>query len=253
MIRASFELSGGSRVVAHRSDQSWPRRSTYLRWTPLGRVALAAPQWRDVDHPIAPFLRRGSPRQPIEMSDSIPPLPDEDHRCPSCDMRYASLSMPNATAVITAMPADAAAAVAAIDSARLRVRPEPETWSVIEYLCHLRDVAITTTIRLHRARTEDRPALEPMLNDLRARRFRYADADPHATLAELGRIVSGASDEIARISANDWARTVTRLPGEERTMRWLVRHAAHECRHHLADIARVGRGNHRRGDADKPS
>ncbi len=46
---------GGSRVVAHRSDQSWPRRSTYLRWTPLGRVALAAPQWRDVDHPIAPF------------------------------------------------------------------------------------------------------------------------------------------------------------------------------------------------------
>ena len=187
------------------------------------------------------------------MSDSIPPLPDEDHRCSSCDMRYVSLSMPNATAVITAMPADAAAAVAAIDSAQLRVRPEPEIWSVIEYLCHLRDVAITTTIRLHRARTEDRPALEPMLNDLRARRFRYADADPHATLAELGRIVSGVSDEIARISANDWARTVTRLPGEERTMRWLVRHAAHECRHHLADIARVGRGKHRRGDADKPS
>ena len=187
------------------------------------------------------------------MSDSIPPLPDEDHRCPSCDVRYASLSVPKATAVITAMPADAAAAVAAIDSARLRVRPEPETWSVIEYLCHLRDVAITTTIRLHRARTEDRPALEPMLNDLRARRFRYADADPHATLAELGRIVGGVADEIARISANDWARTVTRLPGEERTMRWLVRHAAHECRHHLADIARVGRGDHPRGDADKPS
>ena len=155
--------------------------------------------------------------------------------------------------MITAMPADAAAAVAAIDSARLRVRPEPETWSVIEYLCHLRDVAITTTIRLHRARTEDRPALEPMLNDLRARRFRYADADPHAT-RPAGRIVSGVADLFARISANDWVRTVTRLPGEERTMRWLARHAAHECRHHLADIARCSvRCNHRRGDADKPS
>jgi hypothetical protein len=168
-------------------------------------------------------------------------------------MRYVSLSIPDATAVITAMPADAATAVAAIESAELRVRPEPATWSVTEYLCHLRDVVITTTIRLHRARTEDRPTLEPMLNDLRARRFRYVDADPHATLAELGRIVGGVSDEIARISADDWARTVTRLPGEERTMRWLVRHAAHECRHHVADIARVGRGNHRRGDADKPS
>jgi len=133
-------------------------------------------------------------------------------------MRYVSLSIPDATAVITAMPADAATAVAAIESAELRVRPEPATWSVTEYLCHLRDVVITTTIRLHRARTEDRPTLEPMLNDLRARRFRYVDADPHATLAELGRIVGGVSDEIARISADDWARTVTRLPGEERTM-----------------------------------
>ena len=28
---------------------------------------------------------------------------------------------------------------------------------------------------------------------------------------------------------------------------------AHHGRHHLADIARVGRGNDRRGDADKPS
>ena len=181
------------------------------------------------------------------MSDSIPPLPDEYHRCPSCPLHYVSLSVADATAMIAAMPADAAAAVAAVDPATLRVRPEPGTWSVIEYLCHLRDVAVTTTVRLHRARTEDRPALEPMLNDLRARRFRYADADPQATLAELGRVVGGVADEIARISADDWARTVTRLPGEERTVRWLVRHAAHECRHHLADIARVGRGRHRRG------
>ena len=181
------------------------------------------------------------------MSDSIPPLPDEHHRCPSCPLHYASLSTADATAMIAAMPADAAAAVAAVDPATLRVRSEPGTWSVIEYLCHLRDVAMTTTVRLHRARTEDRPALEPMLNDLRARRFRYADAEPRATLAELGRVVGGVADEIARISADDWARTVTRLPGEERTVRWLVRHAAHECRHHLADIARVGRGSHRRG------
>ena len=141
--------------------------------------------------------------------------------------------------MITAMPADAAAAVAALDPTRLRARPEPGTWSGVEYLCHLRDVAVTTTVRLHRARTEDRPALDPMLNDLRARRFRYVDADPRAVLAELHRVVGGVSDEIARIRPDGWTRTVTRLPGEERTVRWLVRHAAHECRHHLADIRRV--------------
>ena len=78
-----------------------------------------------------------------------------------------------------------------------------------------------------------------MLNDLRARRFRYVDADPQADTRRAGPRRRRGSDEIARISADDWARTVTRLPGEERTVRWLVRHAAHECRHHLADIARV--------------
>jgi hypothetical protein len=173
------------------------------------------------------------------VSASIPPLPTEDHRCPSCGLDYASLSISEATAAITAMPAHAAAAVAACDATTLRVRPEPGTWSAVEYLCHLRDVVVTTTVRLHRARTEDHPALEPMLNDLRARRFRYVDADPQAVLAELRRVVGGVSDEIARISADGWTRTVTRLPGEERTVRWLVRHAAHECRHHLADISRV--------------
>ncbi|MDA3664686.1 hypothetical protein PFJ02_22105 [Mycobacterium xenopi] len=48
---------------------------------------------------------------------------------------------------------------------------------MIEYVCHLRDVYLTYTIRLHRARTEERPTLEPTLNDLRARRFRYNDRD----------------------------------------------------------------------------
>jgi len=31
---------------------------------------------------------------------------------------------------------------------------------------------------------------------------------------------------------------VVRQPGEERTARWLLRNAAHEGRHHLADIQR---------------
>lgn len=173
------------------------------------------------------------------MSATIPPLPAEDHRCSSCGLDYASLSIPEATVAITAMPAQAAASLAALDATRLRVRPEHAAWSAVEYLCHLRDVAVTTTVRLYRARTEDHPALEPMLNDLRARRFRYVDADPQAVLAELTRVVGGVSDEIARIAADGWTRTVMRLPGEERTVRWLVRHAAHECRHHLADIRRV--------------
>ncbi|MFJ7217902.1 DinB family protein [Amycolatopsis sp. NPDC098790] len=60
----------------------------------------------------------------------------------------------------------------------LRRRPAPGRWSALECLVHLRDVCVTYTIRVHRARTEDRPVLEPLLNDLRARRFRYNDRSP---------------------------------------------------------------------------
>jgi hypothetical protein len=109
---------------------------------------------------------------------------------------------------------------------------------VLEYVCHLRDVYGTATIRMYRVRTEDRPALEPMLNDLRAARFRYNELELDAVLDELDRTAAGFLEEAARVPADGWTRTATRLPGEERTALWLIRHAAHEGTHHIADIQR---------------
>jgi hypothetical protein len=77
-----------------------------------------------------------------------------------------------------------------------------------------------------------------MLNDLRARRFRYADCDVPAVLGELAVAVAGVADELRRVGPDGWDRRVLRRPGEERTVGWLLRHAAHEGRHHLADVER---------------
>jgi hypothetical protein len=96
-----------------------------------------------------------------------------------------------------------------------------------------------TTIRLHRSRTEDEPRIEPLFNDLRAIRFRYADRDPWPVLDELDAGVAGCRDEIADV--RDWDRTVKRLPGEERTARWLARAAVHESVHHLLDLQTITR------------
>lgn len=104
----------------------------------------------------------------------------------------------------------------------------------------MRDVYASYTIRLHRTRTEDRPALEPMLNDLRARRFRYNERDVVPILDELDATAAGFCEEIARTGPQDWDRVATRLPGEQRSARWLVRQAMHEGLHHLADIRTVG-------------
>jgi hypothetical protein len=83
--------------------------------------------------------------------------------------------------------------------------------------------------------------LEPMLNDLRVVRFRYNDRDVSATLAELADNTAGFIDEAARFSDEEWDRTAIRLPGEERTARWMVRQAMHEGTHHVRDIGAVAR------------
>jgi hypothetical protein len=171
---------------------------------------------------------------------AVPPLPAEDHVCARCALAYRELTLDEAAAMVAAVPGLARVAVRQVPAAALRRRPEPAVWSVVEYLCHLRDVHVAATIRLHRARTEERPVLEPMLNDLRVRRFRYADSDVAAVLDELTAAVAGVGDEVRRLGPGGWDRTVTRLPGEERTARWLLRHAAHEGRHHLDDVRLVG-------------
>jgi hypothetical protein len=81
-----------------------------------------------------------------------------------------------------------------------------------------------------------------MLNDLRARRFHYNEADVAAVLDELARTVAGFCEEVGHVPPDGWDRTVLRLPGERRTARWLVRQAMHEGLHHVIDIrVRAGR------------
>jgi len=171
---------------------------------------------------------------------ALPPLAEETHVCTTCDLAYGELAVADAVQEVRDIPAAARAAIAAVPSDARGLRPSTRVWSVTEYLCHLRDVYVVSTIRLRRARTEDEPAVDPMFGDLRAVRFRYADADVDAVLDELHRAVEGFCDEVADTRPDEWARTVRRLPDEVRTAIWLVRQAAHEGRHHLRDIERVG-------------
>ncbi|HYJ75838.1 MAG TPA: DinB family protein [Kineosporiaceae bacterium] len=170
----------------------------------------------------------------------LPPLAAEDHVCQACDLAYADLALADAVAELRELPDAVRAAVGAVPEQLRRVRPAPEVWSVTEYVCHVRDVLVGFTIRLRRARTEDEPAVDPMFADLRAVRFRYADADVGAVLDDIGRASAGLRDEIAQTRPEEWTRTVRRLPGEVRTATWLVRQATHEGRHHVRDIAHVG-------------
>jgi hypothetical protein len=174
------------------------------------------------------------------MPAPLPPLAAEDHVCDICLIAYARTEIDVAVGVIGDLSGAVREAVSAIPVELRRTRPSPGVWSVNEYVCHLRDVYVSFTIRLYRVRTEHQPAFEPMFNDLRARRFRYNECDLAATLDELAAAATGFGDEVARTEEHEWNRVGTRLPGERRTARWLVRQAMHEGAHHLGDIKRIG-------------
>ena len=140
---------------------------------------------------------------------------------------------------VGAVPEKVREAVLGQSDEELRRRPSNDIWSALEYVCHLRDVYAVYTIRLYRTRVEEVPILEPMLNDLRVVRFRYNQRELRPVMAELVDNVAGLLDESARNTEQTWERVARRLPGEERTARWLIRQAAHEGLHHLSDIQGV--------------
>jgi hypothetical protein len=170
---------------------------------------------------------------------ALPPLFAEEYVCEPCGLAYAELSVDRCVELVTESVGTVVALLSTVEDGGLRRRPEPGTWSVVEYACHVRDVLSVFALRVHRGVHEDRPSLDPMYNDWRAERFGYARTPVDVLLAELGTAVEGYMAEVRSVPDAAWNRTVVRRPDEVRTVRWLVRQAAHECVHHVADIRRL--------------
>jgi hypothetical protein len=169
----------------------------------------------------------------------LPPLAAEDFSCTVCGIDYPAVTVTAALTAIERQPGRLRTTVMNVPGGVLRTRPDPGTWSALEYLCHLRDVFAAAAIRLYRIRTEDHPLLEPLFNDLRAERFSYNNRELLPVLDELTDNARGFCEEVRRTPPDDWSRRASRLPGEVRTARWLLRQTMHEGMHHERDIRQV--------------
>ena len=132
-------------------------------------------------------------------------------------------------------PAQYRAVFAGVADDAVRRRPDAATWSMIEYACHVRDVFVVSVDRIQLARSRT-ATFAPLGNDDRAVRLRY-ERGRRRRHARGARRHRGAPRRPARHPRRRrLGRTASRLPGEERDVRWMARQAAHEGRHHLADI-----------------
>jgi hypothetical protein len=125
-------------------------------------------------------------------------------------------------------------------SAEVRTRPEPGTWSVLEYSCHIRDVLLVHRERVLVARRVERPVVTPMGIKERVEHDGYSGqsiVDVERQLVEAARMLANV---FGRLGPADWDRT-TVMHGaapSEFSLRRVAVHAEHEVRHHLLDIRR---------------
>ena len=120
----------------------------------------------------------------------------------------------------------------------LRLRPEPATWSALEYACHVRDAFLLYDWRVGKALTEDRPVFAAMGRDEVVVERDYNAQDPAAVLEELEAGAQRLADRLAGVTGQDWDRLGVR-EGEDLSVAWMARNALHEGGHHLLDIGRV--------------
>jgi hypothetical protein len=159
-------------------------------------------------------------------------------RCDECGFVYDLADAPGASRAITDGVSEIVAALQ--QASDVRDRPQADTWSPLEYACHMRDVLLVQRERVLGARRMDTPSFDPMGRDERVEHDGYSAQDPAAVLRQLSDAALLFTNVLDRFDDAAWDRTLMyNYPARmERPLRWVAVHTVHEVRHHLGDVQR---------------
>ena len=115
-------------------------------------------------------------------------------------------------------------------------RPNDDTWSALEYACHVRDVFTLFVQRLNLMLTADDARFADWDQDLTALEKDYASADPSEVGPELAAEGHEAAESFAAVPEEDWGRKGLRSNGSEFTVLTLSQYFLHDVVHHLHDV-----------------
>ncbi len=160
-------------------------------------------------------------------------------RCEQCGFSYDETAASQAASAILAGVGELDGLLATA-SPLLGRRRQSETWSALEYCCHVRDVLLVQRERVLAARREQRPVFDPMGRDERVEHDGYAEQEPADVRRQLADAARLFSNVLRRLGPTDWERRVVYPYPEpiERSLRWLAVHTQHEVEHHLLDVRR---------------
>jgi hypothetical protein len=156
--------------------------------------------------------------------------------CPECGLDAGGLARAEVSGMLRA---NAQAWPAVLAGPGAGDRPEPGTWSPLEYACHVRDVFRRFDGRLVLMLTEDGPLYPNWDQDATAIADHYAEQDPAAVAAELLTAAGTLADRFDGVSGDQWQRTGARSDGAEFTVETFARYFIHDPVHHLYDVTGI--------------
>lgn len=164
-------------------------------------------------------------------------------RCDGCGLDPSQVTAPDALVALRSFPRRWRALFAGLDDedtdarALIGRRPEPATWSALEYAAHVADVLRLYDEWVRRVLVEDRPSLPGVDPDRWADDRRYADQRLPDVLDGLEAAAGGLADRLQQVEGESWERRGVR-EGEDVSVLWMARQAVHEGAHHLRDAER---------------
>lgn len=115
-------------------------------------------------------------------------------------------------------------------------RPDPSTWSSLEYACHVRDVFQRFDARMALMLTEDDPLFENWDQDATALDDRYEEQDPEVVITDLLAAADQIATRLEGVTGDEWDRPGRRSNGSVFTMDTLSRYLVHDPIHHIWDV-----------------
>lgn len=153
--------------------------------------------------------------------------------CPECGFDTAGVDRDLVGSMILA---NAASWQRVLRDPDVRRRPADDTWSPLEYACHVRDVFRIYDERLRLMLTEDDPQYPNWDQDATAVADRYGEQGPAVVADHLLVDAARLAARFDSVAADQWERPGTRSDGARFTIESFARYLIHDPVHHLWDV-----------------
>ena len=140
---------------------------------------------------------------------------------------------------LRATPVVLRALVEGIDDARLRRRPAPGEWAIIEVVGHLGDTEERAVGRLQRMLAEEEPFLPAYDPNRLAEEHRYLELELGPALDRFERLRADHLAALETLDDGGWRRTGRHEEDGPMTVQQQAAHIAGEDGNHLAQIAHL--------------